>query len=478
MATLEVLRESLVPLLSEGTWSVISETHKKVELGWREDLNPGSGKPRYTRAVLVDLDDQEIMALAKRCIERLSKEATVGLQNTLWAYEAKGSIAISEITRISLAKMLDGHVMHPRAKDDPHAFLKRFAVPVEPENDIRIVAYGSDHFLYWDPSSLQVLKGIEIAFGVSKDHNWKRYSHLQLLDTYGFRTWPDKRVFQLLATLVTPTARTGQEQIDWVTSINEIIRADGFHLRETKRISGHPDFRVRPLQQGVDGRPKNLIFASSGPKPVLGFCDAINNDIVVLENGQYCLVYEDRIPESGLTWEDLVGWWAKANDEAQATSRTRDDLEKRLMSSMTSAPERLLFTTYLREFQPRLEKRLPALVPQVYLHYDPVTIQQLRERKQEKRFLVQRMDFLLLLSAGVRVVLEIDGQQHYSEGQKGAERPSPRLYAETTRADRELRLLGYEVYRFGGYELFRERDAITLITNFFQRLFRRHGVLK
>ena len=41
---------------------------------------------------------------------------------------------------------------------------------------------------------------------------------------------------------------------------------------------------------------------------------------------------------------------------------------------------------------------------------------------------------------------------------------------------RELLLKGYEVYRFGGYELMREESAKELITNFFDRLFEKYGI--
>lgn len=38
----------------------------------------------------------------------------------------------------------------------------------------------------------------------------------------------------------------------------------------------------------------------------------------------------------------------------------------------------------------------------------------------------ERMDFLLLLPHGVRIVLEVDGKQHYAEGDIA----SPKLYSE------------------------------------------------
>jgi very-short-patch-repair endonuclease len=58
------------------------------------------------------------------------------------------------------------------------------------------------------------------------------------------------------------------------------------------------------------------------------------------------------------------------------------------------------------------------------------------------------MDFLLLMRNQRRLVIEIDGKQHYTDG----DRASPPRYAEMMIEDRELRMAGYEVFRFGGYE--------------------------
>lgn len=60
------------------------------------------------------------------------------------------------------------------------------------------------------------------------------------------------------------------------------------------------------------------------------------------------------------------------------------------------------------------------------------------------------MGFLLLLPNSVRVVIECDGREHYADDTGEA---SPQRYAAMMEADRDLRLKGYEVYRFGGAEL-------------------------
>ncbi|MFJ3498787.1 hypothetical protein ACIPPJ_35170, partial [Streptomyces sp. NPDC086091] len=83
----------------------------------------------------------------------------------------------------------------------------------------------------------------------------------------------------------------------------------------------------------------------------------------------------------------------------------------------------------------------------------------------------QRMDFLLLLPNRVRVVLEVDGQQHYSTNGKA----SPMLYAQMVSEDRQLKLSGYEVYRFGGHELDRSNGP-RVVASFFRELFGRYDI--
>lgn len=45
------------------------------------------------------------------------------------------------------------------------------------------------------------------------------------------------------------------------------------------------------------------------------------------------------------------------------------------------------------------------------------------------------------------------------------------------RDDRELRLKGYEVYRFGGYELMNEKKARPILYEFFDKLFEHYEVV-
>ena len=270
------------------------------------------------------------------------------------------------------------------------------------------------------------------------------------------------RFAALLEETVHPLARSGDAQRQAVRDLNAVLVRDGYELAVEGEVSGHPLYRFRAISRGVDGRPKNLIFASRGPKPEIGFADAINNDIVILSGEDNCLVYDRPFGPSGLLWSDLVAWWS------HVTGGDASSLGARLQESLASDGERTVFATYFKTYRAQFEGALPALLPQVYLHYDPGTVKALRHRLPLPR---QRMDFLLLLPSRQRIVIEIDGKHHFAEG----DRASLKNYADMVSADRELRLAGYEVYRFGANEVV-GAGAQARITDFFDKLFRLHGL--
>ncbi|WP_216915353.1 endonuclease domain-containing protein [Nocardia noduli] len=217
---------------------------------------------------------------------------------------------------------------------------------------------------------------------------------------------------------------------------------------------------------GVTSPAKNLIFAANGPKPELVLRDAVNNDIEITKNAEYCLVFDAPIPAGGLTFAQMVQWWrqqARFGDDVD--DRTVGlSLHDRLRASIgDNGGEQLIFDTYCRRYKSR-GFEIPALIPQVYLHYDPYTI---RTRGEENKPLTrQRMDFLIFFSDRQRVVIELDGKQHYSDKNGAA---APTLYAQLVAEDRRLRLAGYEVYRFGGQELTMP-DAAGMLSLFFDEL--------
>lgn len=220
---------------------------------------------------------------------------------------------------------------------------------------------------------------------------------------------------------------------------------------------------------GVAGDLKNLIFAADGPKPRIVLRDAINNVIEIVENGQYCLIYDRPLAEHGLTWGELVEWWRDLPGSAVPQQEAARDMYTRLSRSLANDAEKFFFKTYCTRYAQATGSDVPALVPQVYLHYDPYVRSHLGDRPGPVTR--QRMDFLLLLPRRARVVLEIDGVQHYSENHV----PSPQRYAEMVAEDRALRLARYEVYRFGGQEL-TDKGPVTaaMLNAFFDQLLALH----
>ncbi len=83
----------------------------------------------------------------------------------------------------------------------------------------------------------------------------------------------------------------------------------------------------------------------------------------------------------------------------------------------------------------------------------------------------------MIVSPSQRILFEIDGIQHYAEdeialGTRYKRYASPAKYAEMMKAHREMSLAGYDVYRFGGRELWvndnnSEADIIKYVGDFF-----------
>lgn len=208
------------------------------------------------------------------------------------------------------------------------------------------------------------------------------------------------------------------------------------------------DLVDRAGARGVGGEMKNLIFASVGPKPQIVLRDAVANVIEIVEGAERCVVYDRPLPNGGVSWAVLVDWWMTDILRETNTDVASRHLWSRLAQSLESEPEKILFHAYSRRYGQ--DTSLPALLPQVWLHYDPFTRKPWLPRPGA--VIRQRMDFLLLLPNRRRVVLEIDGRHHYAHDDGRAD---PGRYATMVAEDRRLRLAGYEVYRFGGAEFSR-----------------------
>lgn len=254
-----------------------------------------------------------------------------------------------------------------------------------------------------------------------------------------------------------------------VEIINKYLVNAGYNLVVSNTVGGKNIYKAEALRKGVLGNAKNIIFAAK-QKPELVFDDAINNNIRIARNENHCLIYTDTIPQTGITWQMLILWYQKLTFDDNCESR----LIERLKQSMDSTPESMLFDAYI-EVAHECDNNVPALMPQVYLYYDPLT----QKERGWRIFEHQKMDFLMLISMSNRVVIEIDGAQHYASDDyfpnTTTRKAMPCRYAEMVKAQREMSLYGYDVYRFGGYEFHPNADMDAL-KSFFRRLFQKYGV--
>ena len=264
-----------------------------------------------------------------------------------------------------------------------------------------------------------------------------------------------------------------QECID---AINQGLSDIGMSLQPSGQIAGRIKYKVLPTNQGAHEPIKNIIFAAKY-KPDIVLDDALSNDIRIVDaNG--ALIYDQGIPAEGISWETLVTWY-----EHLDLDNTEKQMAHLFYNCLDSEPERLFYKAYI-SYMKSHGKNIPALIPQVYMYYDPKT----KAQREWQIFEHQKMDFMMIISPTQRVVFEIDGCQHYAEdevapGTQYKHYASPTRYAEMMKAHREMSLAGYDVYRFGGRELLvdnhtPEDKIIGNIGVFFDNLFEKYHIHK
>lgn len=211
---------------------------------------------------------------------------------------------------------------------------------------------------------------------------------------------------------------------------------------------------------------KNIMFAGTS-KPELGHRDLLSGEVESINDGG-CLVYDRPLTVSGLTWKDLLDWYGdRIGHPTSVDDKAHALLKARLLLVITSHAEIPLFNAYWDLTVGEGNLGAPAMLPQIWVLLDPKTAQQ---RSGASYYAHQRMDFLMLLPQNERVVLEVDGKQHYADGDLA----SPTKYAVMVEADRDMSLRGYDVYRFGGTETNSHAKAAALAQVFFPRLFSKY----
>ncbi|MFJ5668494.1 hypothetical protein ACIQAR_22660 [Micromonospora chalcea] len=421
-----------------------------AQLGLPASPGDGSKADRAEKSVAAVSDDQ-LPAVARKVLdgyEWLDAATRNRIQDLLWAGQPHPPIP--KRTRREVARALSW--------DELLDHYQRFRVLLA---DLFVLgggggfgAPGVDHSL-----------GGRIDQHVLRNPDW---TVEELFEALGAIDASDRRFALLLEGIVSgETVPDENAQRRLVATINRPLAAAGLELRETGIADGYPVFALVATRSRA-GRPKNLIFASP-VKPDLRLSDAIDNDIEIVSNAEQVLVYDQPIGAEGIRWRDLQDWW-KATRRLDSDEEAKTQLYRRLRQSLpaNSPPQQRLFDLY-HEIHRDAVQGLPALLPEVWLHWDPKTV---RARGADA-LLHLRMDFLLLVPGGGRIVLEVDGMTHYATD---AGRADPATYARTMAGSRSLTLAGYEVYRFGAHELRDVDQARSTLTGFFADLFRRHGI--
>jgi very-short-patch-repair endonuclease len=445
----DVIRPHIIALKDAGTHEMLPIICKKLGLP-----SPDSSGSKAERMIdsFEALSDLDLPRVAERFLELHPPAASDRneIQDLLWADTFAPEIPKKFRRELARALSIDDLFIDSQRFD---GLLDRFWVLDDDPSDF----FGeSDRSL-----RKQIYQHVH--------RNPEDWSVEDLFDKLGAYDASDRRFGLFLEGLASSDVLPDEAaQRRFVQIVNGSLQVCGVEMRESDTEGGYPVFTVISTLSAPMGRPKNLIFASS-VKPDIRFRDAVNNDIEIMTNAEKVLVYDRPISVDGLRWRDLQAWWSEieriANDDT-----AKKTLYLRLKASLpkNSPTQVLLFDAFHRGFRSAIPD-LPVLLPEVWLHWDPKTV---RERGTDA-LLRFRMDFLLLLPGGARVVLEVDGKHHYARDDGRADCAR---YATMVAADRELKLAGYEVFRFGGEEL--QGDAgRRVVKEFFDRLFKRYGVI-
>ena len=459
------LRELLIPLI-EGLGSC---THRELDIRFAElglveppqTQGPSRSRAQRVQAVAAVLPDGDLAGVARRVLSTAAARPVerVAIEDILWTSSSAPRIPKRTRREIAAALSLEDLVVDERR----FTSMLESLWPLEPPNPFdAVLGTGPPRPAHWGPRDLRALIYQHVY------RNPGDWSTEDLFEHLGAFEAADRRFglfLEAIASADVVLSEPNQRAI--VGTINPSLRQCGLHLAETDIRDGYPVFTVSRL--GATGMrcPKNLIFASPR-KPDLRLTDALDNDIEILTGGNDVLVYDRPIGPGGLRWRDLQDWWQDAHPE-HTPKQAKRELYQRLLRAIPreSPPQQLLFTTYHKIFGEAIPA-LPALLPEVWLHWDPKTVQQ-RGPEALLRF---RMDFLML-AGPERIVIEVDGAHHYAHPDG---RRDPVRYAAMMSADRDLRLSGYEVFHFGAEDLRDPARATPMLTDFFHRLFVWHGV--
>jgi very-short-patch-repair endonuclease len=459
-----MLRDLLFMPLVSGRHVDITQAFADLGL---DDANPDGTKAERVNATLHAASLDTLTAAAEKLLSAQDNAPEPRLRNRLQdVLFANRGPEIWEKTRRKIAASLDIEDL----VTDPDRFEKMLDQwwILGSRNPFNGIFGGDDDAtvgdLLFGPTKKTTVLREEIDQHVFRNPDWSAETLFEALGCFEASNW---RFASFLEDLVSHQVIVDEDQQRHVVeAITPHLRETHLELREVDIEGGYPVFRLVPTGN-TPSRPKSVIFASTR-RLDLRISSTLDNEVEVVDEAD-ALVYDEPIGPDGLTWADLQQWWMRHHPE-QDPDAAKKALYARLARSVpaTSPPQRRLFRLYYLLHAERIHE-LPALLPEVLMHWDHKTV---RERGVAA-LLGQRMDFLLLPPNNHRVVLEVDGISHYIDERR---RPSPSRYADNVRLDRDLRLRGYDVFRFGGAELQSDDDAALMLADFFAAIFDRCGI--
>ena len=355
-------------LLVSNSPAIGSVGHKRLdtligELGMVEPpCAEGESRSRTKRVVaaIAATDDARLTDVARNILADDSligdKRQRRAIEDLVWALDERPPTVSTRVRR-KIAQALD-----------------MSSVVVDGRRFIEMVAawWDIEPILGWSDTEQSLRKSIERH--VIRNNDWSAeelFNQLGAIDAAR-----DGRFLRFLEALVTGWLLADERlQRRVVAQLNVGLQDVGLELGEVGEADGYPEFRIRRIGSGMR-EPRNLIFAGLGHKPDMRVLDAIDNDIEILgDETRRALVYS-RSLANGLTWTQLQEWWAEATHETDPEA-AKISLYERLCSCLptSSPPQCNLFRAYYRTLGDRAPM-LPALLPEVWLHWDPKTIEQ------------------------------------------------------------------------------------------------------
>ncbi|MDK9691438.1 hypothetical protein [Azospira sp.] len=357
---LDTLREQIAQAIA--TAKAYDVPSVCVRLGIQQAVADGDeqeafgSKRMYVRRRILSWDEADLLALAARVLREYASE---DLENTVSEMTVHAAHRVSALVRCDVLKALNP--LETLFGEMPliDCLSEVFGTSVIQDDPVGLLGRNSLHG--------------QIIQHCLRNDDW---SHEELLRKCGALTCSQTRFFALLTKLLHPMIRRDAEQGELASAIDAALSRDGFTVRQTGMESGYAIYGVCRAQAGVAGTMKNLIFASIGEKPELVFRDAVNNDVEIVRHADKVLVFDRFLPSSGLLlWKDLRDWYAELQGISDPIS-AKEQLFRRLRQAVLgarSAGEFAVFQGYYERYGGLLGDRLPALIPQVYLHYDPYT---------------------------------------------------------------------------------------------------------